>query len=51
MGKTFKRNDYRRPKHDRSGQKSRKQRDYEEEKFKHRPPYLPPVPDPDELMT
>jgi hypothetical protein len=38
MGRTFRKNDFRRPKKDRSGNKSRKLREYEGEKFKFRPP-------------
>jgi hypothetical protein len=52
MGKTFRRNDYRRPKKDKFGQKSRKQRDFEEEKFNYRPQVAtnsPPIPDEPDL--
>lgn len=38
MGRTFRRNEGRRPKWDKSGAKSRKLREFEEEKFKHRSP-------------
>ena len=50
MGKTFRRNDFRRPKKDRSGQKSRRQREYEDDKFKsERFNYRPHLPSPESL--
>lgn len=36
MGKTFRRNDYRSSKWDKHGKKSRKQKEFEEVRFKHR---------------
>jgi len=41
MGKTFRRNEGRRPKWDKHGRKSHKQREYEEEKFKFKPQHFP----------
>lgn len=54
MGKTFRRNEGRRPKWDKRGSKSHKIREFEEDKFKHRPNYVPPperIEPPDEPMT
>jgi hypothetical protein len=52
MGKTFRRNEGRRPKWDKRGNKSHKLRELEDDKFKHRPALIPSPqtfdpPDPD----
>ena len=54
MGRTYRRDEGRRPKWDkRNNNKSHKVREYEEEKFKYRPQNLPPPEsiEPDEPMT
>jgi len=45
VGKTFKRNEGRRPKWDKRGNKSHKVREFEEEKFKFKPPVHLPLPE------
>jgi hypothetical protein len=47
MGKTFKRNEGRRPKWDKRGNKSHKVREFEDDKFKHRPTFIPPLQTPE----
>ena len=55
MGKTFRRNDGRRPKWDKRGNKSHKLGEIEEDRFKHRPHLLPPsapeIPEPTDEPT
>ena len=48
MGKTFRKNEGRRPKWDKFGKKSRKQREFEEEAYKHKHYRVSqPIPEPE----
>lgn len=50
MGKTFRRNEGRRPKWDKRGKKSHKVREYEDEKYRYRPHILPSPPEDDSVV-